>query len=51
MIKGWDQGLVGMRLGGRRKLTTPALGYGERGTGPIPPDSTLIFETELMSIP
>ena len=49
VIQGWDQGLVGMKVGGRRTLTVPAeLGYGPQGSGPIPPDATLIFEIELL---
>jgi hypothetical protein len=53
VIKGWDQGLVGMKVGGRRRLTIPSdLGYGDRGSPPvIPPKSTLIFDIELLSIP
>jgi FKBP-type peptidyl-prolyl cis-trans isomerase len=52
VIPGWDQGLVGMRVGGRRRLTVPpALGYGERGMGQaIPPNATLVFEIELLEI-
>jgi FKBP-type peptidyl-prolyl cis-trans isomerase len=51
VIKGWDQGLVGMCVGERRRLTIPAeLAYGSEGTNGIPGDSTLIFETSLLGI-
>ncbi|KAL0578761.1 peptidylprolyl isomerase fpr3 [Marasmius crinis-equi] len=52
VIKGWDQGLVGIKVGGERVLTIPpAMGYGKRGSPPeIPPNSTLVFEVKCLSI-
>lgn len=51
VVKGFDEGVMGMRVGGKRRMVLPPdLAYGSRGSGPIPPDATVVFEFELTAV-
>jgi peptidylprolyl isomerase len=51
VVRGWDEGLVGMRVGGKRQLVIPpSLGYGAAGRGSVPPNAVMVFEVELRSV-
>jgi FKBP-type peptidyl-prolyl cis-trans isomerase len=51
VIRGWDEGLVGMRVGGQRRLViAPNFAYGDRGVGTVPPNSTLVFDVQLLEV-
>lgn len=51
VIQGWDEGVKGMKVGGKRTLIVPAgMGYGSSGAGPIPPNANLIFDVELLDV-
>ena len=51
VIRGWNEGIPGMKIGGRRKLVVrPGLAYGSRGTARVPPHATLVFEVQLVDV-